>query len=102
MPDNYIGRPVQVHAVVVGTPKVVRLAQGPIKVGIQGKPGGGGTVTVDTTMSPETDIAAGTAEWKATTIAADATTDQLVLDNVFTAVKLTALVANATFTIVPV
>lgn len=102
MPDMYVSRQRVDTVVTFGTPKVVHIASKSEKIGILAKIGAGGTVTVETTMSSPADIATGGAAvvWQATAIAASAVSAHLVLDNVYTAVRLSAAVANGTFAII--
>lgn len=88
--------------VLSGTPEIHAIPDtyGGEKLGVMGKPGGGGTIKVEYTLSSGADVQAGTAVWETWTAgtSAAAATERLQLPIRF--VRLTAAVANATVALV--
>jgi hypothetical protein len=78
-------------SVIAGQNQVVRLSPQGAKVGFQAV---GGTPSVQVTMSAEADM--GSANWVTLTL----TNGQIVVDNVYTAVKFAATAATAKCSIV--
>jgi hypothetical protein len=87
-------------SVVVGTPQVIFIPSVGIKLGLLGVPGASGTAKVETTLSNAASITADTALWVTWTAGASAAAAQQLVDMPVTAVRLTATVATATFSLV--
>lgn len=86
--------------VVVATPQVHFIPSISAKLGLVGMPGAGGTAKVETTLCNAAAVTAGTALWVTWTAAASAAAAQQLVDMPVTAVRLTATVADATFSLV--